>query len=282
VVQCGDAVCSSGNRTTRLFPNNGEQVASPNSFDGLGTGADGAPIVSESRFHQDTTGATIRSAKCIPADCSGTTSVVLVDGLNPFNTNNHSPSIALGTDGLPITAYVGQNGTLKTTHCNDAGCASVTAATVDGYLTRSLELAMGTNGLPAIAFGSMFNGRDTVRYARCSAPDCTTGSSAAMVLPYTGASSISLAIPADGRAVVTLTAALVTATEDQGIKVVKCGNASCSVGNVVTTLGLPRGFGTRPRNSSVAIRADGRPVIAFTNGRAAQLLSCTNTACTPQ
>ena len=279
IARCGNAACSSGNQFTTMFPNAGP-LGALGRFHGLGEGADGAPIVVQENFPTSGDGITLRAVKCTTPGCTATASNVLVDGANPPSLNLF-PATTLGGDGLPITAFYG-NGTLRTAHCADAGCASVTLATVDPFRPDSISIDTGSNGLPGIAFGSFANSQYTVRYARCSQANCASGASVSTVVPYTGATAISQAVSPTGLPFMATAFGAATV-----IKVVACGDASCAAANKVTTLGGP-GIGREARLGSVnavAMRPDGRPVIAFMSYvnliPQVRLLSCANAACTP-
>jgi len=85
----------------------------------------------------------------------------------------------------------------------------------------------------------------------------------------------SIVVPADGRAVISYSDGSAGT-----LKVLKCGDATCSAGNVATTVDDPvNSVGTY---TSIAIGADGLPVVSYTDitALALKVLKCGNAACT--
>jgi hypothetical protein len=191
-------------------------------------------------------------------------------------------AIALGADGLPVIAYQDQQtGSVKLARCGDPTCTmGNTLVTVeddpfDGeFYGDWVSLAVGPDGLPVLAYQATFS--QWLRVAKCGDAFCGAGN----VLTTVDGSGfagghISIAVPADGRPVISYRDAGVNA-----VKVAKCGNAACSAGNTFANLdGQPTdsvGNGT-----SIAIGADGLPVISYVNSNSATLrvAKCGNAAC---
>jgi hypothetical protein len=79
------------------------------------------------------------------------------------------PSIAIGADGLPIIASVGQ---LNVTHCNDLLCAGgdETTTLVD-YLVYYTSITIGVDGLPIVSYRD--SGTGALKVAHCNDRLCT-------------------------------------------------------------------------------------------------------------
>lgn len=137
------------------------------------------------------------------------------------------------------------------------------------------SIAIGADGLPVIS--SWDQNANTLRVTTCGNPACTAGG--VSVLPHPAILSVgffsSIAVGPDGLPVI--------AHYDQGafaLRVTKCGNPACTADNVSTLVDDPEdavGF-----DPSVAIGADGLPVISHSNASASALrvTKCGNAACT--
>ena len=197
-----------------------------------------------------------------------------------MNTVGTWSSIAIGTDGLPVISYQDSTaGALKVLKCGNRACsAGNTVSTPDdpantvGIFT-SIAVPSST-GLPLISYFDSTAG--ALKLMRCSNAACSFGVTSAVDDPPASVGMYSsLAIPADGRAVISY----LDATAGT-LKVLKCGDATCSAGNVATTVDDPVNVvGTY---TSIAIGADGLPVVSYTDTTALALkvLKCGNAACT--
>jgi hypothetical protein len=137
---------------------------------------------------------------------------------------------------------------------------------------RYTSITVGTDGLPIISYS---NGDLIV--AKCGNAACSAGNTITSVVAFSSflVGSISLTIGADG-----LPAILLYDQTNGYLKVVKCSNAACSAGNIISTVDtmMP---GLFDANLSIAIGADGLPVISYfdaTNG-VLKLAKCGNAAC---
>jgi hypothetical protein len=138
-----------------------------------------------------------------------------------------------------------------------------------GYATA---IAVGSDALPVVAY---YNATaDSVRVLKCGNAACTSGNTDSL-LEITGvaAPEISVAIPADNLPIISYHRAL-----DSSLRLAKCGNASCSSGNTITTVDSA---GTVGRYSSVVIPPDGRPAISYadTTNSTLKMVKCGNAAC---
>jgi hypothetical protein len=170
------------------------------------------------------------------------------------------------------------NGDLKVLHCGNAACTSGNDVTVvdTGPIGADTDtsLAIGTDGLPVVSYFDLDDGN--LMILRCGNATCTSAATSATLDSdgWVGDFS-SLAIGTDGFPVVSYRDGT-----SGDLKVLHCGNASCSAGNDLTpvdTAADPLGYDT-----SIAIGADGFPVVSYFDGATNDLkfLQCGNAACT--
>jgi hypothetical protein len=149
---------------------------------------------------------------------------------------------------------------LVLTRCGDAACTDDNVTiTLDGSpasIAGELSMAIAPDGLPILAY---FDGvAQALRVLKCGTPACDSGNIITTVddqANFVGRFA-SVAIGADGLPVIAH-----RDTDDLLVRVVKCGNAACSAGNVSTIVDdtLPDlGLYT-----SLAIGGDGLPVLVY-------------------
>src|SRR6185503_15111642 len=130
------------------------------------TGSDGLGVIA----YAD--GAGVRGAHCEDPACVFLT---VSPGLPPGGS---SPSIAIGSDGLPLVAYGSFNvvGQVWLAKCHDVRCATVTARRVDdGYRPR---IVLGSDNLPLLAYVGPSGPPHVVRTAHCADLLCTAATTA--------------------------------------------------------------------------------------------------------
>ncbi len=242
---------------TAVDPSVGFQLA-------MTTGADGLALVIYHRFSDNT----LVIAHCTDLACSATTTT-------PIHPAAGDPSIAIGSDGLALFTYdlVGGGGTsavLHIAHCNDIPCSSFTTITPDppGYVPYPSPVTIGADGLALVAYGDWNAGTENV--ARCADFAC----SSAPVHPIrasvddptaaatTGIDGLGFIVYGESAAGFTLVAA-------------RCTDAACSTAtfNPINT------GGTVGDQHSVAIGADGLPLVAFTRNGDLGVAHCNDPAC---
>ncbi len=253
VAKCGNASCSSGNTITTVDStgNVGRETT-------ITIGADGLPVIS----YRDSTNVDLKVAKCGNASCSSGNTITTVDSTGNVG---YGPSIATGTDGLPVISYLdGTNVDLKVAKCGNASCSSGnTITTVDSTSTAgqfSISIAIAPDGLPVISYLDTTN--DELKVAKCGNASCSSGNTITTVDStgtVVGSEDVSsIAIGSNGFPVVSY-----PENTNNDLKIVKCGNANCSSGNSITTVASGGSIGY---DTSLAIGADGLPVIAGFNG----------------
>ncbi|NQW18162.1 MAG: collagen-like protein [Chloroflexi bacterium] len=185
-------------------------------------------------------------------------------------------AIVIGTDGLPVIAYKDDsNKTLKVLHCGEEDCSNgntVTTIDSDGNVGNGASIAIGANGFPLISYRD-----DTARnlkVATCGNISCTDANSI-VIADDSGAvnSDTSIWIGADGLPVVSYRDFL-----DSFLKVMHCGDASCSASNTFQWIQNDDADGFY---SSLAIGVDGFPVISFqgTGGTELVVVHCSSVNC---
>ncbi|MEX2008325.1 MAG: hypothetical protein WD850_02475, partial [Candidatus Spechtbacterales bacterium] len=158
----------------------------------------------------------------------GTNSSVSADSTGDVG---RSTSIVIGTDNLPVISYWdATNGDLKVVHCGNATCSSGnTLTTVDstGNVGEYTSIAIGTDSLPVISYRDVTNG--DLKVAHCGNASCSSGNTLTTV-DSTGSVgfSTSIAIGTDSLPVISY-----LDVTNFDLKVVHCGNATCSSGNTL-------------------------------------------------
>jgi hypothetical protein len=180
--------------------------------------------------------------------------------------------IAVGVDGLPAVAYQSSSG-VRFVHCDDATCTSSTDKTIDsgGTLSSIHPLAIGIDGFPVIAYKNSFGG---ITIAHCTDVACASGGVASFDGGI-GADSASITIGADGIPIVSYQ----RFPSDGDLAFARCANVACSS---VITLVLLDGTGNTGFGNTIAIGADGLPVVTYRRAGTpgtAMLVHCADAAC---
>jgi len=243
-------------------------------------GADGFPVIS----YRESGGTDLRVAKCADTDCSTAPTLTTVDDPDGTDDVGEFTSIAIGPDGNPTVSYYDKaNGALKVAKCVDPACAmTATLNVLDGAdptedIGRYTSLAIGTDGFPLISYYDVTNGN--LKAAKCSDAACTSGTNIITTLDGLGLPDVgeysSIAIGTDGLGVISY----FNRTDDT-LRVVKCGDAACAVGNALYLVDDGGGDNVG-RYTSITIGADGRPVISYRDvlNMALKVARCGDGAC---
>lgn len=187
-------------------------------------------------------------------------------------------SVALGADGFPVIAhYELTSGDLHFVKCGNKDCSSGNTLTnVDntGDVGKWNSVAVPSDGLPFIAYYDTANA--DLKALKCGNAACTSGNTITTVdsAGDTGWYP-SVAIASNGYPVISF-------FDDTTLlhKLLVCGNAACSSGNVLNT--VTQESGQPGYQSSIGIPSDGLPIIAYFNvlPAAFQIVKCGNTSCT--
>lgn len=252
LVICNDATCTG--RTQRTLDS-----GSIGTFAGIAVRADNSPMVSYFEFNSGQS----RLYACNDPTCASGAVRTLT------STPSHTPgAIRIRPNGTAVVAlrnyFGGPHGLYD---CNDATCSSGTLRALGGggSIRFLLGLAVRTDNRPL-----MFNTGPTLHDCNDAACSSATDRPVDAGEPI-GASAI--AMRADGRPLV------VYGTQFGTIKVFDCANTQCSAGTARAVDQVPNASFI-DTEVAVALRADGRPVIAYpaVDGTL-RLLLCTTATC---
>jgi hypothetical protein len=245
-------------------------------FSSIAIGADGLPVIS----YLDATAFTLKVAKCSNAACTGAATIAIVDDPAFSNVGLYT-DIAIGTDGLPVVSYHDASaGALKVAKCASAACTgTATITTVDDPAVNSVgtftSIAIGADGLPTVSYSDATAG--ALKVAKCANAACTGAATITTVddPPVFVGQYTAIAIGSDGLPVISYIDAI-----NAALKVAKCANAACTGAATITTVDNPV-MNNIDGQTSIAIGADGLPVIAYTDQSAGaiKLARCVDAAC---
>jgi hypothetical protein len=270
VAKCNDPACAPGGETITIVDSTGDV----GEYSSIAIGADGLPVIG----YYDNTAKDLKVVKCNDAACApGGETITFVDSTGVVGWDL---SLAIGSDGFPVISYWDfTNKALKVAKCGNAACSSSTSATVDDHPTEALgtntSIAIGADGLPVVAYQN--DSTWELKVARCNDAACAGGDETITVVDSSlwEGEDISLAIGTDGYPVM----AYVESDPDTSwwLKVAKCNDAACSGGDVTFTVVDP---GPGVDEPSLAIGADGFPVIAYHEGSGTlRVAKCNNASC---
>ena len=164
VAKCQDISCASAAVTIL------DSAGWVGQYTSLAIGADGLPVIS----YFDDTNDDLKLAKCQTISCTSAVITIVDDGGGINDVGSH-PSLAIGTDGLPVIAY--QDNThqaLKVAVCRDLNCASAISTTLDtvGNIDLYPSLVIGADGRPLISYRDAT--MNTLKLAQCQTVICTS------------------------------------------------------------------------------------------------------------
>jgi len=265
ILHCGDPVCGSGNT-----------VVEPEPFviSGLHTSlvldASSRPVVAYSGGGVDRS---LRVLRCGDASCSSGNSIAVPEAGN----TGYATSLALDAGGHPVVSYVDyENDDLKLLHCGDPTCTSanvITTPDAGDVGEFGTSLALDAAGHPVVAYCVVTEANcGELRILRCGDATCSTGN-AIVTADASGdvGSYPSLALDIDGRPVVSY-----HDVTNLDLKVLRCGDASCSGGNTITAVDTVGSVGAF---SSLELDAAGNPAISYIAGGQVKVLRCDDPAC---
>lgn len=183
--------------------------------------------------------------------------------------------MVLGADNLPLIAYLDSNtSSLKAVQCLNVTCTSLGPIfTVDAAgvpLSRNVSMTLSSEGLPLIAYYDAISG--DLRVAKCPDSSCSgaaaisTVDSAGLVGGYP-----SIALGADGFPVIAY-----YDYSNSDLKVAKCADVLCSGAATLTTVDSSGSVGTY---ASIALGADGLPMLAYYASPTLRFARCADSAC---
>ncbi len=247
VVHCGNASCSSGNTITIV-----DSADDVGEYTSIEIGSDNNPVIS----YWDETNDDLKVVHCGNASCSSGNTITTVDS-SADDVGSYT-SITIGSDNNPVISYRDEtNDDLKVVHCGNASCSSGNTITIvdsadDVGLFTSIEI--GSDNNPVISYRD--NTNSGLKVVHCGNKLCNSGNTITTVDSTDNVGFFaSIAIGTDNNPVISYYDVTNTA-----LKVVHCGNASCSSGNTITTVDSTGFVG---RYISIAIPRDSNPVISY-------------------
>jgi hypothetical protein len=280
-LHCNSADCGSGSTQVALDgPFGNGTLGAPDGTTATrpGLAADGMPFIAYSAVAYTTNAWLLHATRCGVPDCTGLTSTSFLQGDDFFRGELSMIDGQTAPDGRPLFAYAGPGIVLE--KCADAACSGSTRVGFGpGYKPG---LALGADNLPLVAFDSTAD----MRVVKCGDAACASGNTLAVIDPeVTGIpqrtlsdDTVAVAIGLDGLPVIAYAVRNVAVSPPRLVtKLVKCGNATCSSGNVTTEIDSAHD-GT---NISLVVPADGRPILAYRSAsqNTLKVIRCGNAAC---
>ena len=264
VLHCGNGNCTAGNTITS--PDTGVEVYSPTS---LVLDAAGNPIISYTDWSQPDD-ANLKVLHCGDPACAAGNIIA-----SPDTTGNvgFGASLTLDTGGDPVVAYVdATNHDLKVLHCGDPNCsAGNSIAVADPVGGEDAFLVLDAAGNPVVSYYD--GGNTNLKVLHCGNPNCSAGNT--ITSPdTTGAVGqyTSLTLDAAGNPVVSY-----HDVTNSDLKVLHCGNPSCSAGNAIASLDTANSSGWWP---SIALDGGGNPVVSYSDPLVGlKVLRCADANC---
>jgi hypothetical protein len=267
ILHCGNADCTAGNSITT------PDTAGNTGWDtSLVLDVNGNPVVSLYDF----TGKIMKVLHCNNANCTGVYTPAKPDILSHRHT-----SIALDATGKPIVASSGQEDQgLRIVHCGDANCAAnntITSPDSPAFPfnadVRGVSMALDSNGNPVVSFFRA--DKNQLKLLHCVDAACIGPNNIITILdPGAQAGdhrSTSVTLDASGNPVMAY-----QDTANQALKVLHCGNANCTAGNIITLVATGAGVGVQP---SIKLDKNGHPVISYGTPNGMTVTRCGNATC---
>lgn len=215
------------------------------------------------------------------SELANQTKLQLVYGQN--RSAGRFTSVAIGSDGLPVISFHdNQSSGLGVAKCHTPGCANATVSLIDyvGAVGTWTSITIGDDGLPVISYFDSTN--NALKVAKCNDLACTGGDEIITTIDNSGNAGrySSIAIGSDGLPVISYSGAITVGTIlDYSLKVVKCNDAECTGRDEsITTVDDAGSVGV---SSSIAIGADGLPVVSYRDNTSGSLkiAKCNDPAC---
>ncbi len=184
-------------------------------------------------------------------------------------------AMTIGSDSLPVIAYVDSEKNLYLIHCNDIACTTHSETTLDdrGVTgTTDVDIAIGINGNPVVSAHMEDYGNLVVKI--CDNPSCTTFSHHGL---NSGSDVVgkyhSLAIGADGYPVLSY-----YDETNTRLSLVHCEDVNCESWNRIYNMDQDETYyGT---SNSIAISPSlGVPKVAFSSSNGLKVCTCTTASC---
>ena len=264
IAHCVDNDCTRVNKV--LTPDTTTDVGK---YSSLALDADGNPVIS----YYDEANTTLRILHCGNTSCSTNNKISIPD--KDGNVGKYT-SLTIDSHGWPVVSYYdASKGILKILHCGNAACTHDNSiATPDLSSSNGVEssIQLNSNGNPVVAYFDFSD--SSLKILVCGNPDCSAGNKINTVESIGEVGRYpSLALDKNGFPAVSY----LDLTNGK-LKVLRCGNATCSRGNTIVPVGSGAVVGYY---SSLKIGANNIPVVSYydkTNGDL-NILECGNSSC---
>lgn len=271
VTHCGNAACSAGNVSISV-----DTSGYVGEYSSIVIGADGLPVIS----YRDTGNGVLKVLHCGTPDCTSGNDSTVVDS----ETGSGAYSdIAIGADGFPVIAHQDNGARLRVSHCGNVTCTSGNVSTTvdsideDHNVGLFNSIAIGADGLAVISHRSVVGDSATLRLTHCGNVTCTSGNISGSIESSgdPGAYS-SIAIGTDGLATVSTVSG-----QSSVLMVMRCIDAACTTNFGINPFRLADSSGDVGKYSSIAIGADGYPIISHrdTTRGGLRVTHCGNSSC---
>ena len=265
VAHCVDTGCTRATTATIDASNDAGYHTS------LAFGNDGKALISYSSG-PETSSRGLRVAHCDDAACTTATTHLIDPGEDGSYGRGLPTALVIGTDGRGIVSYASGHG-LKVAHCDDAACTTATVRTLHaGPGVGDTQIVIGDDGRPLVVYSKLDEkdfGRSPLYAAHCDDVPCSTAK-ISVVDDSTAFYDVDVALAPDGLPLV-----VSRAVPDGRLRATNCLTVSCSSAAGATIDGGPEVGG----DASVAIRPDGRAVIAHYGGGNLRVTTCRAIAC---
>ena len=190
-------------------------------------------------------------------------------------------NILIANDGKPIISYNGTSngsGSLNIFKCNNVQCTNGGVIKVldnNQFVGTRNSMAMGVDGFPIIVYDDAFN--QSVKVVKCSSFDCSSFNSPLTLQDNVDElvdSSFNIVIGHDGNPVISYFSSGGADLLAQELKVLACTTPNCSSYNQPITV-----YNQNTTNNSLAIGADGNPILSFFDGSNLRFIKCTTKTC---
>ncbi len=197
------------------------------------------------------------------------------------------PSIAIGSDDMPVIAYHTLTNGLRIARCRDIDCNTSNAIDIGSPPTGMASglynsIAIAADGNPAIAFRDPIDHQ--LKLVKCTNIDCSGGGYEFRTIdagPHSVGLNVTMAFDADGKAVFAY-----QDSTDNALMLARCGNTGCGVVDI-ETIDVNGGAGNywAGVDTAIAIGSAGNITIAehwtnsSTGSAAIKLFTCTAAPC---
>lgn len=204
-------------------------------------------------------------AKCARLDCA---TGITREFVATLDNQSHRARLAVGSDGLPVIAYWDRAlNAARFDRCNDHSCADRSSHTLAAGSMVGVDIAIGTDGFPIVAFLLNTGIRRDLQLIKCEDAACENTLEPVTLGSAAGAFKVSMALDGDGFPVIAYTDLEfpTPGTSTRDMTVIHCDSTDCT--GVVNTEIIDPGLLFEARGSesdglAIVIPQGGFPVLA--------------------